>query len=121
VGLSRRAYLASSVAAEPDGAVATVVEVCGGLPAELQGRAGTLPPVLIIHGEEDEVVPVAEARKPRDLLTAGRLMPEVQIDKGVGPVFTGPGGRPRLPDALGARGRGRRFLDAHPRRRDHRE
>jgi acetyl esterase/lipase len=117
VGLSRRAYLASSGAAEPGGAV----ERFGGLPAELRDRARALPPVLITHGEKDEVVPVAEARKPRDLLTAGRLTPEVQIDKGVGHVFTGPGGRPRLLDGLGARGRARRFRGAHPRRRDHRE
>lgn len=118
VGFSLGAYLALAVAAEPDCPVAAVVELFGGLPAELRGRVRALPPVLIIHGDRDEVVPVAEAHRLRDLLAARRLTPEVQIYKGVGHVFTGPGGRFQWRDALHAKDHALRFLDAHLRGRE---
>jgi predicted esterase len=102
VGFSLGAYLALAV-----------VELFGALPLELQAGALTLPPVLIANGDEDRVVPVAGAHRLRDLLTARRLTLEVRIYKGVGHVFTGPGGQFRLLGALGAKDRARRFLDTH--------
>jgi carboxymethylenebutenolidase len=121
VGFSLGAYLALAVAAEPGCPVAAVAEFFGGLPKELHAEVKKLPPVLIVHGDKDEVVPVEEARKLRDLLTARRLTLEVRIYKGVGHVFTGPGGKFQLLDALDARGRATRFLDTHLRHRGNRE
>jgi dienelactone hydrolase len=121
VGFSLGAYLALAVAAEPGCPVAAVVELFGGLPKELHAEVKKLPPVLIVHGDKDEVVPVAEAHKLRDLLKARQLTLEVQIYKGVGHVFTGPGGKFQLLDALHARERARRFLDTYVRDRGNRE
>jgi carboxymethylenebutenolidase len=121
VGFSLGAYLALAVAAEPDCPVAAVVGLFGGLPKELHERVKTLPPVLIVHGDKDEVVPLAEAHKLRDLMAARRLTLEVEIYKGVDHVFTGPGGKFQLLDALHARERASRFLDTHLRGRGDRE
>jgi dienelactone hydrolase len=121
VGFSLGAYLALAVAAEPGCPVAAVVELFGGLPKELHAKVKKLPPVLIVHGDKDEVVPVAEAHTLRDLLTARRLTLEVQIYKGVGHVFMGPGGQFQWLDALDAKDRARRFLDTHLRHTSNRE
>lgn len=51
-----------SAAAEPGSGGDAVVELFG-----------KLPPVLIIHGDKDQVVPITEPHKLRDLLTARRL------------------------------------------------
>ncbi len=66
VGFSLGAYLALAMAAT-DPRVKAVIDFCGGLPDELLASAPKLPPTLIIHGEEDRSVPVAEAHKIRDL------------------------------------------------------
>lgn len=66
VGFSLGAYLALAMAAT-DPRVKAVIDFCGGLPDELLATAPKLPPTLIIHGEDDRSVPVAEAHKIRDL------------------------------------------------------
>jgi len=48
-------------ATEPDLKLAAVVELFGGLPQELHARVTKMPPVLIFHGDKDDVVPVKEA------------------------------------------------------------
>lgn len=66
VGFSLGAYLALAIAAT-DSRVKAVIDFCGGLPEELLATAPKLPPTLIIHGEDDRSVPVAEAHKIREL------------------------------------------------------
>jgi carboxymethylenebutenolidase len=66
LGFSLGAYLALSVASvEPR--VKAVVEFFGGMPEELHGFTH-MPPVLILHGEEDRVVLVTEATRLQRLL-----------------------------------------------------
>lgn len=69
VGFSLGAYLALALGAT-DPRVKAVVDFCGGLPEELLATNPKLPPTLILHGEDDRSVPIAEAHKIRDL--AGR-------------------------------------------------
>ncbi len=66
VGFSLGAYLALATGAT-DARVKAVIDFCGGLPDELLATSPKLPPTLIIHGEEDRSVPLAEAHKIRDL------------------------------------------------------
>ena len=59
LGFSLGSYLALSVASvEPR--VKVVVEFFGGMPEELHGFT-RMPPVLILHGEDDRVVPVSRS------------------------------------------------------------
>jgi carboxymethylenebutenolidase len=66
IGFSLGAYLAVAIGAT-DQRVKAVVDVCGGLPEELFAQSPKLPPTLILHGEDDRSVPIAEAHKIRDL------------------------------------------------------
>ncbi len=61
VGVSLGGYLALAVAGRDDRAGAVVV-VCGGMPAILIGGLTRMPPVLVLHGDDDRVVPPSEAR-----------------------------------------------------------
>lgn len=45
-------------------------------PQRLAGLAETQLPILIVHGEHDQVVPVERARATRDALLAAGLKPE---------------------------------------------
>ena len=60
VGLSLGAYLALSTARR-DPRVKAVVEYFGGLPTQMRTGRGPMPPILILHGTSDPVVPVNEA------------------------------------------------------------
>jgi dienelactone hydrolase len=60
LGFSLGAYLALSVASV-DSRVKAVVEFFGGLPREMKFFMRRLCPVLILHGEADPTIPVAEA------------------------------------------------------------
>ncbi len=66
IGFSLGGYLALALGAT-DPRVKAVVSVCGGMPEELLAQGPKLPPTLILHGEEDRSVPIAEAHKIRDL------------------------------------------------------
>jgi dienelactone hydrolase len=71
VGFSLGAYVAlSTTVDDPDLRVAAVVELFGGLPRELLPKVAKMPPVLIIHGERDSIVPVKEAYDLRTVLKA---------------------------------------------------
>jgi carboxymethylenebutenolidase len=60
LGFSQGAYLAIGVAATNE-RVAAVVDMYGGIPAAWAAKIHRLPPVLIVHGEADKIVPVSEA------------------------------------------------------------
>jgi dienelactone hydrolase len=87
LGFSLGAYLALSVASvEPR--VKAVVEFFGGMPEELHGFTH-MPPVLILHGEEDRVVPVTEATRLQQLLERTGAPCEMKLYPGAGHGFNG--------------------------------
>lgn len=67
LGVSLGAYLSLSLATY-DHRVAAVVDLFGGIPEFFLEKARAMPPVLILHGEDDSVVPVREAYKLESLL-----------------------------------------------------
>jgi dienelactone hydrolase len=87
VGFSLGAFLALTVAAEEDIRIAAVVDFFGGLPEEQRARLKKLPPALIIHGDQDNTVPVGEARFLGDWLAAHQVPGEVKVYEGVDHVF----------------------------------
>jgi carboxymethylenebutenolidase len=87
LGFSLGAYLALSVASvEPR--VKAVVEFFGGLPEELHGFTH-MPPVLILHGEQDRVVPVSEATRLQQLLERAGTPYEIRLYPSAGHGFNG--------------------------------
>lgn len=87
LGFSLGGYLALSVASV-DPRVKAVVEFFGGMPAELQGFT-RMPPVLILHGEEDRMVPVTEATNLQQLLERAGTPYEIKLYPGAGHGFSG--------------------------------
>jgi dienelactone hydrolase len=88
IGFSLGAYLALSVGSR-DPRVKAVVDFCGGLPEELASECVQMPPTLILHGDEDNMVPVSEARKVEELLKKTNSAYEMKIYPGVGHFFSG--------------------------------
>jgi dienelactone hydrolase len=87
LGFSLGAYLALSVASlEPR--VKAVVEFFGGVPEELHGFT-RMPPVLILHGEQDRIVPVSEATQLQTLLERNGIPYEMKLYPGAGHGFNG--------------------------------
>ncbi len=88
IGFSLGGFLALSVGAT-DPRVKAVVEFCGGLPEELAAQCAQMPPTLILHGEVDDRVPVAEAHKVEGLMKRTNSAYETKIYPGVGHFFSG--------------------------------
>jgi carboxymethylenebutenolidase len=88
IGFSLGAYLALSVAAM-DPRVQAVVEFFGGLPKEVKFLMRRLCPVLILHGDTDQIVLVEEAFDLQRLLEKKKIPHEMKIYPGVGHGFTG--------------------------------
>lgn len=87
VGFSLGGYLALSAAPTCDPPVRAVVDLFGGLPEESRKGLGRLPPTLILHGEEDTVVPVTEAYKAAGVVLAQKQHVEIDVRPGVGHVY----------------------------------
>ena len=87
LGFSLGAYLALAVASV-DPRVTAVVDFFGGLPEELHGFT-RMPPVLILHGEDDRVVPVSEATRLQQLLERTGTPYEIKLYPGAGHIFNG--------------------------------
>ncbi|MFG1375539.1 alpha/beta hydrolase [Xanthobacter autotrophicus] len=70
VGFSQGAMLALHVGLRRAASPALVIGFCGALPEgdDLAGEIRARPPVLLIHGEEDAVVPFAQMVATRELL-----------------------------------------------------
>jgi dipeptidyl aminopeptidase/acylaminoacyl peptidase len=82
LGISLGAYLAIALAAQERG-IRAVVELSGGVPIGWEGRISpAMPPTLILHGENDNIVPVSEARKLQALLERQQVLHEVAIFPG---------------------------------------
>jgi carboxymethylenebutenolidase len=105
LGYSLGGYLSLSLAMF-DPRVSAVVEYFGGLPEPLVKDVKSLPPTLILHGDADKVVPVAEARALEKLLQEKKVPYELQIYPGQGHGFFGETGRDASNRALA-------FFDKH--------
>lgn len=89
IGFSLGAYLALSLAAF-DARIQAVVEFFGGLPKEVKPFARRYCPVLILHGEADQTVPVQEAYDLQKILERNHIAYEIKIYPNAGHGFTGP-------------------------------
>lgn len=114
VGFSLGGYLVLGLAEEefshppPEGAppIKAVVEMYGGMPDFAASRLTTMPPVLILHGEKDQVVPVSQAHDLAALLDKKKLPYEMKIYSNQEHGFSGA-------DLKDANGRTAAFLKAH--------
>lgn len=96
VGISLSAYLALSwTALQSAGAamggcrIRCLIELSGGLPEPYASEAtARMPPTLLLHGEQDTVVPVSEARALNALLTRLGVAHEVKLLPGEGHWFS---------------------------------
>jgi dienelactone hydrolase len=86
IGFSLGAYLSLANSAI-DPRVKAVVEFFGGMPREMHLFMRRLCPVLILHGEADPTVPVAEAYELQKLLEKKRIPYEIKIYPGAGHGF----------------------------------
>jgi carboxymethylenebutenolidase len=88
LGISLGGYLSLALASQDD-RIAAVVDVFGGMPKQLVPFVTRMPPVLILHGEEDPVVPVHEAYDLERLLQNVGATYEMVILPGQGHGFSG--------------------------------
>ena len=79
LGISLGGYLAMALATL-HGRLCAVAELSGGMPPGWEQHiTPSMPPVLILHGERDTVVPVSEAHKLQALLQAGGIAHQLEI------------------------------------------
>ena len=76
-GLSLGSYLATTVASK-DPRIKAVIEVSGGIPPSA-ANFKHMPPTLIVHGANDQTVPVSEAYKLHGLMWKKHLCNELFI------------------------------------------
>ncbi len=88
LGFSLGAYLSLSNAAI-DSRIRAVVEFFGGLPKEMRLFTLRLCPVLILHGEADQTIPVEEAYHLQRFLEKKQIPYEMQIYPGAAHGFSG--------------------------------
>jgi carboxymethylenebutenolidase len=93
LGHSLGAYLSLSLAATNSGSkIAALVEYYGGLPYQMKpiaGRFARIPPILILHGERDRIVPVQEARDLAEFCRTMNIPYEMHLYPNQGHVFYG--------------------------------
>jgi dienelactone hydrolase len=78
--------------------VAAIAEWSGLLPNEFFSQVQSLPPLLILHGDADEQVPIVNARQLVRLCQLRDFTCEIQIYAGQGHLFT-----PRIADTANQR------------------
>lgn len=105
VGVSLGGTLAIDAAAR-NRRVAALVDVFGGFPDILALQVRRLPPTLVLHGERDAVVPVADSRRLAAKLAELRVEHELKVYPTAGHGFTGA-------DEADALDRTARFLARH--------
>jgi phospholipase/carboxylesterase len=86
VGFSQGAMMSLEIAPRRETAVAGVVAISGRLlrPEALADEASVKPPVLLIHGDQDPVVPFADMAKSGDVLVAAGFPTYGHVMKGTG-------------------------------------
>ncbi len=90
MGFSLGAYLAVDYGATYPDEVSAIVEYYGGLSPELYPRVAMLPPVLILHGDIDRMVPVSQARDLDAAMTKAGRPHEMKIYPGAEHAFNFP-------------------------------
>ncbi len=88
IGFSLGAYLALTLASQQS-RVKAVVDFFGGMPDHFAEQVRQLPPVLILHGDHDTVVPVSEAHKLEALYRARQAPYEIKIYPNANHGFNG--------------------------------
>ncbi len=93
IGYSRGAFLAVAMAGslKPVKAVVDYFGGGGSGNASLEEQVRGFPPILILHGEADQVVPVETAYRLRDALLAEHRQVEIHVYPGAGHGFNAPG------------------------------
>jgi phospholipase/carboxylesterase len=96
IGFSQGAMMSLEIAPRREVAVAGVVAISGRLlrPEALTAEARVKPPVLLIHGDQDAVVPFADMAKAGDALVAAGFPTYGHVMQGTGHGIA--------PDGLGA-------------------
>jgi phospholipase/carboxylesterase len=86
VGFSQGAMMSLHVAPRRDAAVAAVVAISGRLlqPELLATEARVKPPVLLIHGDQDQVVPFGDMARAGDALVAAGFQTFGHVMQGTG-------------------------------------
>ncbi|MFN3953082.1 MAG: alpha/beta hydrolase [Pararhodobacter sp.] len=86
VGFSQGTMMSLHVAPRRDAPLAAVVGFSGRLldHANLAGTTRSRPPVLLIHGDADEMVPVASLSEAADALVAAEFEVYAHVSKGTG-------------------------------------
>ena len=86
VGFSQGTMMSLHIAPRRDAPLAAVVGFSGRLlaPESLNAEAVSKPPVLLIHGDADDVVPVSDLPKAADALVAAGFETYAHVSKGVG-------------------------------------
>jgi carboxymethylenebutenolidase len=87
LGFSLGAYLSLSSAAIDD-RIHAVIDFFGGFPKEMKLLMRRFCPVLILHGDADETVPVAEAHHLQEVCEKRNIPYEMKIYPGVGHGFS---------------------------------
>ncbi len=88
LGFSLGGFLSLALATQ-ESRIAAVAELFSGLPDYFIQDARKLPPVLILHGGRDTVVPVAEAERLEAVLKQHKIPYEMKIYSDQGHHFTG--------------------------------
>lgn len=88
LGFSLGAFLALAIAAK-DPRIKAVVDFFGGIPEQIRDRCTRMPPVLILHGDADERVPLRWATELEQLLQRCGTDYDIKIYRGEGHRFGG--------------------------------
>ncbi len=83
LGYSLGAFLAVGVSTT-DARIGAVVEIAGGMFEGVAERARRFPPMLVLHGRDDERVPVARAPELQALARKFGARPEMKLYEGEG-------------------------------------
>jgi carboxymethylenebutenolidase len=94
MGFSLGGFIALTYGVSYPDDVAAIVEYYGGLSPALYPRVSSMPPVLILHGASDRIVPVSQARDLDAALTKAGRPHEMKIYPDAQHVFN-------FPDAMG--------------------
>jgi carboxymethylenebutenolidase len=116
IGFSLGGFVATATATQTDLKVTAVIELFGGLPDHLLKKAADLPPLLIVHGEQDSVVPVAAARQLEKAMKDQGASPEVKVYPNIGHVFQDAKGKFDVLTVLDAEQLAMTFLQRHLKR-----